>query len=601
MAMEGFRYDVFVIFFIVGCLILFTACGGGGGGGIPPILPDTFITSWEPNETFFNGGIVTVRFSSDQATATFECQIDTSTFTACISPHSIDISILLDGQHTFRVRGVLNGQRDPSPAVFNFTVDRIPPGAPTAINATPGDGRITLTFSAPSDPDLKSYRIYRSTTPISDPSTCNCFLGALPATSNPMQYSSKSLTPGIPYFHRITAVDKAGNEGPASGSLSATPLSEILITNAARYPHLAHSAFDGSRFLVVWDDDLNNDPLNPNYNISGAFVHPDGYTDGLPFNIVQESGNQQNPRVAFDAGRNHYVVVWEDTRSNTSAIFAARITPDGIVLDPSGQMVASSADKHINPTIACGSTGCLIVWEQVTSTSRSILYSRFVDSPIDNPPVTLYLLPSGDIPLRISVTASPSLFLITWSSAVDEDPFASRVSWAGVQDPAPVRLTVAGGNQTRPIATPLDPDDSNSSFLIVWEDYSSGEPNRNDIKGAVLPPTGLPSSEIGISVGSPGKKELTTISASPGGLRGIVAWADNRDGITRIYYLMLRLTPAPAPDGPEAPASSSSSYPQSRPRISWGFSRFLLTWLDFRRTINEENPIIDVYAHALDE
>jgi len=600
--MGGRRFSVirFLLFASYG-VALFTACGGGGGGGLPPIQPDTFITSWEPNKTVFNGGVVTIHFSSDQTGATFECQMDSSTFTSCPSSYTLSLTPLSDGSHTFRVRAVLNGQRDATPASFNFTVDRVPPGAPTAISSTPGDGRITLAFSAPSDPDLKSYRIYRSPTPISDISTCNCFLESIPASTNPMQYSSKNLTPNNTYYHRITAVDEAGNEGLASDSLSGTPLSEILITNVARFPHSANSAFDGSRFLVVWDDDLNNNPLNPNYDISGVFVHPDGYLPSLPFTIYQGPGNQQNPRVAFDAGRNHYVVVWEDTRSGTPAIYAARITPDGTVLDPSGQMIASSADNHHNPVIACGFAGCLVAWEKVTPTSRSILYSRFVDSPQDMPPVSVYEVPPGDIPLRISVTASPSLFLITWSSAADEDPFAVRVSWAGIQDPTPVRLTAAGGNQTRPIATPLDPDDSNPSFLIVWEDYSSGEPNRNDIKGAVLPPTGSPSSEIGISVGSPGKKELTTISASPSGLRGMIAWADNRDGITRIYFLMLRLTPIPAPDGAEAPASGSSSYSQSRPGISFGFGRFLLSWLDFRRTVNEENPIIDVYAHALDE
>jgi len=44
--MGGRRFSIirFLLFTSYG-VALFTACGGGGGGGLPPIQPDTFITS----------------------------------------------------------------------------------------------------------------------------------------------------------------------------------------------------------------------------------------------------------------------------------------------------------------------------------------------------------------------------------------------------------------------------------------------------------------------------------------------------------------------------------------------------------------------------
>lgn len=478
-------------------------------------------------------------------------------------------------------------------------VDQTPPGPPDLTRVIEGDGRLVLRFNKPPDPDVAGYRIYRSTSPIDNINTCNCFLELIPATSESMEYRSRGLTNGTRYYHRVTAVDFANNEGPPSNQREGTPR-EILISNTAAYPRRTVSASDGSRFLVMWDTNTNIDPFHPDYDIIGVFVHPDGYLDSPPFVIAGTPGEQEeNPDVAFDSNGGSYVVVWNRNTGTTSSIRVGRVLPDGTISDL--QDVPVSADRNLDPRVACASAipGCLIVWQSVTDQSRSIKYVRF---QVDSTPQTLYEIPSGDIPLRISVTASPTLFLVTWSSAVEQDPFAMRVSWVGPVDSEPVRLTHRGGNQTRPIAAPISPDSPDSHFLIIWEDRRPDDPSQNDILGVTLPPSGNPSGEIPFSVGSPGKKELTALSVSASGNTGIIAWADHRDpqAAPRIYFLRLNpVAPVPLADGPETPASGS--FEQSSPRVSSGQSRFLITWLDFRRTTDENNPITDIYGHALDE
>jgi hypothetical protein len=566
--------------------------------------PDTSLTAGPCNlqqPCFTSQTAATFNFlSTEPLGATFRCFLDGQPISPCIPPQTLP-GPLSEGPHTFTVAAVDSANNvDLTPASFTWTVDLTPPAAPSLFNLIAGDERLILQFSAPPDPDVASYRVFRSTSPIADINTCNCAIEVIPASGSPMEYRSRGLTNGITYYHRIAAIDLAGNQGPASQELSGSS-SEILISNTASLPHRAVSAFDGSRFLVVWDTDQNNNPLNPNYDIRGAFIHPDGYLSGPPFNIAQGAGNQQNPQIAYDSGRNQYIVVWEDSDGGTSSIKAARILPNGAVLDPSGQLVASPPDTQLSPNVACGDSGCLIVWQTLTAATRTIGYARFADGLLDPSPSTLYEVPAGDIPRRVSVTASPSLFLVTWSSSLEGDSFAIRVGWSSVQDSQPVRLSSAAGDQGRPLASPVSPMDPNSSFLIVWEDDRAGFNDRNDIWGVVLPPSGPPSAEIAFSVGSPGTKSLTAVSTSRNGLKGLIAWADSRDSpvAPRIYYLRLNLVPAPAPTGPETPASGL--FQQTRPRVSNGFSRFLMTWLDYRRTTDENNPIIDIYGHTVDE
>ena len=65
---------------------------------------------------------------------------------------------------------------------------------------------------------------------------------------------------------------------------------------------------------------------------------------------------QDTPQVAFDG--TNYLVAWTDDRGGPG-IFAARVTPGGTVLDPTGFVVSSGGYR---PTLAFDGTNYLVVW-----------------------------------------------------------------------------------------------------------------------------------------------------------------------------------------------------------------------------------------------
>jgi parallel beta-helix repeat protein len=106
-----------------------------------PVPPETSIvlappvTSEETTATF--------TFSSDEASAEFECSLDGATFATCESP--AEFADLALGEHTFQVRAVdLTGLADPTPASHTWTIEA-PGPPPVQCNAT------TTTYSANAD------------------------------------------------------------------------------------------------------------------------------------------------------------------------------------------------------------------------------------------------------------------------------------------------------------------------------------------------------------------------------------------------------------------------------------------------------------------
>jgi hypothetical protein len=96
-------------------------------------------------------------FSSSETPSTFQCSLESSTFTACTSPKSY--SSLSQGNHTFQVRAIDNAANiDTTPATRSWFVDTVVPKGTIAINggnASTASRSVTLRLSA-SDPSPAS-------------------------------------------------------------------------------------------------------------------------------------------------------------------------------------------------------------------------------------------------------------------------------------------------------------------------------------------------------------------------------------------------------------------------------------------------------------
>ena len=86
------------------------------------------------------------------------------------------------------------------------------------VTAIAGGTQLELTWTASTASDLANYKVYRSTTSGFTPGPGN--LIASPITN---YYLDTSLTNGVTYYYRITALDEVPNEGNPSDEASGTP------------------------------------------------------------------------------------------------------------------------------------------------------------------------------------------------------------------------------------------------------------------------------------------------------------------------------------------------------------------------------------------
>src|SRR5262249_47281725 len=99
-----------------------------------------------------------------------------------------------------------------------------PPGAPTGLTTSAGNGKVTLSWTAPASNGgvaITSYRVYRGTASGTETllTTGGCSgLGAV------LSCTDTGLTNGQTYFYKVSAVNAIG-EGPQSNEASAPPSS----------------------------------------------------------------------------------------------------------------------------------------------------------------------------------------------------------------------------------------------------------------------------------------------------------------------------------------------------------------------------------------
>jgi hypothetical protein len=93
-------------------------------------------------------------------------------------------------------------------------VDLDPPGAPLDLAATPGEGEVSLSWTANTEGDLGGYPLYRD----ADPGASTLIATVDEAATS---YVDEGLDPGT-YYYRLTAVDDNGNESGFSNEVEAT-------------------------------------------------------------------------------------------------------------------------------------------------------------------------------------------------------------------------------------------------------------------------------------------------------------------------------------------------------------------------------------------
>jgi hypothetical protein len=123
-----------------------------------------------------------------------------------------------------------------------------------------------------------------------------------------------------------------------------------------------HVAYGKGLYLVVWREGWHG--KGGKARIYAARVSPQGKVlDPKGIEVAPaEAGVQERPRVAYGGGV--FLVVWQDLRNGKDYdVLAARIDPHGRVLDASPIGVAVGPRTQVLPDVASDGDGFLVVWQ----------------------------------------------------------------------------------------------------------------------------------------------------------------------------------------------------------------------------------------------
>jgi PKD repeat protein len=252
-------------------------------------------------------------------------------------------------------------------------------------------------------------------------------------------------------------------DGGTGATLDPGPV--ILGQYYARFPRVI--AF-GGRWLATWQRNISHD--NPNSSAWAAFVEPDGTTlgefnygsgggtpdvatsgdralfvsrsfspgsghndvygrlmlangtlvgDAFPISAAPSPTREFDPAVTWNG--TEFVIAWTDERSEViyfdarTEVFAARVLPDGTVVDPAGFAIGDIAEQEILPAVTSIGGRTIIAASSFRDDpplqAYRIAYQVFGDSPLGNgwPVAVASGVPSsGDVSLMVSFSAAGS-------------------------------------------------------------------------------------------------------------------------------------------------------------------------------------------------
>jgi serine protease len=199
----------------------------------PPVL-----SNGKPTGSIKNNTPTLSVTTNESATCKGSITVDTDynsmdfTFTsnAPYTSHTYPTTALTDGRYTVYVKAIDSANNVTKTSyTFSFTVDTIAPDQVMGVKVTTvSSSALNISWEDNTAVDLDHYNIYRSTLSAFIPGP-----GNLVGSSTVSSYSDKNLSPATTYYYIVTAVDKAGNEGPASAKALGTTLGKKK-TNSGR-------------------------------------------------------------------------------------------------------------------------------------------------------------------------------------------------------------------------------------------------------------------------------------------------------------------------------------------------------------------------------
>ncbi|HKS36830.1 MAG TPA: Ig-like domain-containing protein [Verrucomicrobiae bacterium] len=355
-------------------------------------------------------------------------------------------------------------------------------------------------------------------------------------------------------------------------------------------------AANGNGYFVVWADKRTYSSTE--YDIFGARVSATGEVldpTGIP--ICTDPGRQTSPRVAFDGER--YLVVWEDDRESTSAyllyqIFGARVTTSGQVLDPNGFKITTNRVTRLGPAVASDGHGFFVAWGDWHRADGAI--EDVYGSPVSSDGVVAN--PDG-IPL---VTGAGWQGQPRLAFANGEYLMTYRDSWHAGPDIWGIRVSTSGQPLSPAFRISNSGQESGGRYglasngrdcFVVWGDHR-GSPSGfgyPKIYGTLVRSNGVVVSPNGTPIATGALYQDRPRVASDGN-GFLVVWQESNDAheeFTDVYAA--KLTGDGTVGTPARIAVNRAPGVQRHPDVAFSGANYLVAWEDGRSSPNQSYPL----------
>ncbi|MFH1726638.1 MAG: esterase-like activity of phytase family protein, partial [Elusimicrobiota bacterium] len=207
---------------------------------------------------------------------------------------------------------------------------------------------------------------------------------------------------------------------------------EFVISSKANNQKDASVAFGGGKYLVTFSD-MNN--------VGGQFVLPDGTLSGGEIPIHQNAFLSDNPApVIFDG--TDFVVAYHDDPAGTWDLYAAKVSVAGVV--SSSMPIADAPGTQVFPTIVPNGSEYIITWMdgELFSSTATIQQRSFASdlSPIGSAE-TVASAVSGKAAWTVSVAMGGGKYL----AAINREDVPAQLDATNNNDLYGLFLSTAGG------------------------------------------------------------------------------------------------------------------------------------------------------------
>jgi hypothetical protein len=332
-------------------------------------------------------------------------------------------------------------------------------------------------------------------------------------------------------------------------------------------------AFDGLNYLVVWSDARDG----KDYDVWGARLDSSGaILDRTSFPIAKSPGIQSRPVVTFDGTR--YLVVWEDFKFMNgveSDLDAALVTVDAEVTRI-GRIATSSASE-ILPSIASNGVTTFATWTAGNQLQGALFDGTTFGVPFEITPAdvphrdsAIAAIPSGDY--LVAFTAI--------SPTTADDIRGQRVTSSGALAGSIIDISTS----MVPTRNPSVAFDGENFVVVFSNYYTGVDiyGTRVTPSGDILDTHREGENVVGGTLINEDINYQETPSISCRNSDCLVAWQDKRNlAATSFDVYAQRLGPALTPDGPVI-AVSTAPLSQLQPRVLGAGDEYMVVWRDAR-------------------